>query len=401
MENVCVIVYAPSHPYCRKEGEAIENIVERVIDFVDGTGYRYTMPKAVGLESRVQDLIQLLNYHKSDDVLILGIWGMAGIGKTTIAKALYYQINHNFEGKKFLNNVSSRCLQGDGVSLQEELLSGICKTKETKIHNIKSGKLILKKNLCCKRILIVLDDVTRSAELEVLCESRDWFGPGSRIIITTRDKLPFIMVGVDFVYTVKELDYNESVELFSWKAFKKEIPEGYYRELVERAVEYCGGMPLALLVLGFYLRGKTVKEWESALEGLKINSHHDIRPVLKLSYDSLEHSEKETFLHIACFFVGMDRNAVMQILLNSCRINSEFAMRVLEDKCLVTVDEENKLQMHKLLQQMGREIAHQTSYFTPTKVHSRLWFHEDMFVVSLNESFVNLWFLNYHNNFDN
>ena len=344
----------------------------------------FTRRRVVGLQSRVQDLIQLLNYYKSDDVRLLGIWGMGGIGKTTIAMTVYEQISLIFEGSTlFLKNIGESWQQHGMAFLQKQLLSGICKTKDTKIHDIESGKLTLKKELCCKRILLILDDVTELDQLKALCGSRDWFGPGSRIIITTRDKHPLNVFGVDDVYTVKEMDYNKSIELFSWHAFLKETPpEGRYRELAELAVEYCGGLPLALAVLGFLLWARPIEEWESALQRFKINSSLEIWDTLKKSFDSLsDNSLKKIFLDITCFFVGMNQNDVIKIL-NGSGHNAEIGIKVLEDKCLVTVDKENKLQMHNLLQRMGREIVRQASPVIP-KVHSRLWFHEDMFVVSL------------------
>ncbi|CAJ1949232.1 unnamed protein product [Sphenostylis stenocarpa] len=85
--------------YARDENEAIKNIVENVIRLLDKTEL-FVADNQVGVECRIQDIIQLLDLETPNNVLLLGMWGMGGIGKTTIAKAVYNRIGRNFEGKK-------------------------------------------------------------------------------------------------------------------------------------------------------------------------------------------------------------------------------------------------------------------------------------------------------------
>jgi hypothetical protein len=306
------------------------------------------------------------------------MWGMGGTGKTTIAKAIYNKIGRNFEGRSFLANIRETWKQTAGkVSLQEQLLRDIFKETTTKIQNIESGKIILKDRLFHKRVLLVLDDVNSLDQLNVLCGSREWFGSGSRIIITTRDKHIIRGNRVDKVYTMKEMDVTESIELFSWNAFKQASARKDFAEISNKIVEYSGGLPLALEVLGSYLFDRGVTDWNCVLEKIKLIPNDQVQEKLKISYDGLnDDTMKEIFLDIACFFIGMDRNDVIQIL-NGCGLFAEVGINVLVERSLVTVDDKNMLGMHDLLRDMGREIIREKSPKEPEE-RSRLWFHKDV-----------------------
>nr|ABN09187.1 TIR; Disease resistance protein [Medicago truncatula] len=144
----------------------------------------------VGVESRVQEVIQLLKSRQSEDPVLLGIWGGGGIGKTTIAKAVYNEIHrHHFEARSFLLNVGEVWKQDNGeVSLQKQLISVIrSSSRRITINTVESGKRILQERLPRWKILLVVDDVNKKDQLGALCIRRKWFGQGSIIIITTRD----------------------------------------------------------------------------------------------------------------------------------------------------------------------------------------------------------------------
>jgi hypothetical protein len=367
---------------CRNESEAIKHIVENVTRLLDKTDL-FIANNPVGLESRVEDMIQLLNQdiEQSNDVLLLGMWGMGGVGKTTIAKAIYNKIGRNFEGRSFLANIREVWEQNVGqVDLQEQLLFDITKETTTKIKNIELGKNILMDRLCHKRVLIVLDDVNTLDQLNALCGSHKWFGLGSRIIITTRDRHILRGNRVNQVFKMKHMDKNESIELFSWHAFRQASPTKNFAEISRNVVEYSGGLPLALEVLGSYLFEREATEWKSVLDKLKRIPNGQVQKKLKISYDALSYNtEKEIFLDIACFFIGMDRNDVT-LILNGCGLFAEIGISILVERSLVTVDDKNKLRMHDLLRDMGREIIREKS---PEELEERcrLWFHEDVLQV--------------------
>ncbi|KAK4269994.1 hypothetical protein QN277_023084 [Acacia crassicarpa] len=369
----------------RTETELIDEVIETVTKKLGNNTCLFVAHHPVGLKSRMQDILQLLQ-SKSRDVIIAGVWGMGGIGKTTIAKAIYNEVGQNFEGKCFLTNVREAWKQENGhVHLQEQLLSDILKSRRMAIPNIEMGKTLLRQKLSKKRVIVVLDDVNNENQLNALCGSREWFGHGSRIIITTRDEHLLKILRVIHVYTMKELDDNESLELFSWHAFKQAVPEQDFAELSRRLVSYSGGLPLALEILGSYLFDREILIWESVLEKLQQIPNHQIHEILKINYDGLsDNTEKEIFLDICCFFVGKDKNYVMQIL-NGCGFYADIGIKRLIELSLVRVCYKNKLEMHNLLRDMGREIIREQSPKKPEK-RTRLWSYDDVLDVLITES---------------
>jgi len=131
------------------------------------------------------------------------------------------------------------------VSLQEKLLSYRSIPTEIKMGTIESGKVILKEKLHNKRVLLVLDNVDKLEQLKSLCGNRDWFGPGSKIIITTRDRHLLKEHRVDHIYKLKELDESESIELFNLAAFNQATTsQERFGELSEQLVAYSRGLTL-------------------------------------------------------------------------------------------------------------------------------------------------------------
>ncbi|MED6119776.1 hypothetical protein PIB30_014826 [Stylosanthes scabra] len=366
----------------RNESEDINKIIETITDSLDNT-ILFVAQHPVGVQPRAQHVIKLLNYQQSKDVMLLGILGIGGIGKTTIAKAIYNQIHRHFESCCFLSNIREFWEQSatSQVHLQERLLSDVYRTTKIKIHSIESGIFILQQRLRHKRTLVILDDVDKIEQLKALCGSREWFGPGSRIIITTRDEHLLKLLQVDHISRMPEMDRDESIQHFSWHAFKQPSPREDLDQLSRNVVAYCGGLPLALEVIGSFLFDKKVREWESVVEKLKRIPNDQVQRKLRISFDNLsDDTEKEIFLDIAFFFIGMDRNDVINIL---DEFDAGIGISVLVDRSLVTVDNNNKLGMHDLLRDMGREIVREKSPKEPEE-RSRLWLQKDILHVLSN-----------------
>jgi hypothetical protein len=371
----CFFFWKKNYNY-RYESRFIEKIVEEVLCRVNNVCMDIAK-HPISIDYRVEKMKALLNLGTSD-VRIVGIYGMGGIGKTTLAKAVYNQIFNGFEGSSCLLNIKEISEQLNGlVHLQEQLLSDVLKTKNLKIANVDSGINLIKARFRFKRVLVILDDVDHIKQLNSLAGSSEWFGPGSRIILTTRDEHLLTELGVHEKYKVKELNHKESFQLFSWHAFRMAHPIEDYCELSISVVNYAGGLPLALEILGCSLSKRSTIEWKDALKKLQKFPNHEIQKILRMSFDSLhDDTVKDTFLDIACFFVGMNKDYAIKIF-DGCGFFPDIGINILIERSLVTINNKNELSMHDLIRDMGREVVRERSS-NDLENRSRLWFREDV-----------------------
>ncbi|XP_015170895.1 TMV resistance protein N-like [Solanum tuberosum] len=352
------------------ESELIESIIKRVLQEVSQTSLDVAC-YPVGIDSSIKDLIELL--FKSgcqEDVRMIGIYGIGGIGKTTLAKAFYNQICRHFGSSCFLSNVRSEAGTFNGlVKLQEKLLHQILKTKDFEVNDVAEGVSLIKARLGSMKVLIVLDDVDHISQLESLIRERNWFGSGSLIIVTTRDKHLLCGLTTKEKFKAKLLYDNEAMQLFSCRAFNSFFPPHEYVELSQEIIKYSGGLPLALVTLGSHLRGRSVEEWRHEFVKLRAIPHSDIQKILKISFDGLDYDTQSVFLDIACAFHGFFEDEVTKIL-NACGFYSESAIATLVQKHLLH-RAWHRLVMHDLVRAMGREIVRMESPRDPGK-RSRL-----------------------------
>ncbi|XP_075647851.1 TMV resistance protein N-like [Castanea sativa] len=357
----------------RHESAFIKDIVDETLHKLSYALQRDTSD-LVGIDSRVEELMTLLAIG-SNDVRIIGIWGMGGIGKTTLARVVYHMIFNDFEGGSFITNIGEEFERHGLLPLQQKLICEILRERSMNIQDVNDGVLMIKNRLRHKRILLVLDDVNQFNQLEKLAGKLNWFGPGSRVIITTRDKHLLIRHGVFEIYEVMELNNDDAHHLFRLKALKRDCPAKDYQELSKQFVNYAKGLPLAIEVLGSFLIGRGKEEWESELERLKEFPKKEIINIFQRSFDGLHEVDKEIFLHIACFF-NMKNKYYVEEILDYLGLQPKIGLSVLIERSLLK-DHDSHILMHDLLQKMGQDIVRKDCPQDPGR-WSRLWLYKDI-----------------------
>ncbi|KAI6693208.1 hypothetical protein NL676_020918, partial [Syzygium grande] len=361
----------------KDEAELVESIVREI--WIQLNPIPLDVAKfPVGLGSRVRELKSKWNMKSRDEVedetLTFRLWAMGGMGKTTLARALYNSIFKDFQGSAYVDGIKGTSKESQNmVCLQEKLLSQMLMTKELRVSNVHEGINLIRDRLGCKRVLLILDGVDNRCQIDALAGAHDWFGKGSRIIITTTNK-GVLNINEACDYEVKPLEDTEARELFKKYASGNKIIK-IRDDLLDRALQYTQRLPLALEVLGCAFGASSESQWESELNKFAKSCDQTINGVLELSYDGLDEERKEIFLHIACFFNGWSRKYVEGVL-DSCDLDTASAVDDLIRRSLIK-DENGTLKMHDLIELMGKKIVNRKYRENPAN-RSRLWRQEDV-----------------------
>ncbi|GKB18145.1 TMV resistance protein N [Tanacetum coccineum] len=325
----------------------------------------------VVMGSRAEELISTLRLDR-DDVLVVAVFGIRGIGKTTIVKATYNEIASKFDVSCFLEDIHRR-YNGRGdwkLKLQRDLISQI--TKDGKVKLRCDGVEQIKRLLRHKKTLLVLDDVDHFKRLEGLGINTSWFYKGSRIIVTTSDvdslgDIPHTS------YHTRLLNERESRKLFIRLMFA--IDEPVQSKFVEEVLAHAGGLPLVLKVWSRHFT-QYKEHLPAALKTLKQISHGDVQKQLQISYDSLSAESKNLFLDIACFFNGLRNNLVLIKVLNEEDFSVDYEIEKLAHKFLVE-NNGHEVSLSHVIKEMGHEVVRQENPEEPGQ-RTRLMGHRDV-----------------------
>ncbi|CAM6109739.1 unnamed protein product [Calypogeia fissa] len=247
----------------------------------------------VGVADVMEEMKQYLR-----SAATLGLVGMGGIGKSTLAKALFNDLERYYEYTCFLRDVKNRTKKVEDLVLENIHFRGKNNTQEGGGLGRLSGKLLL----------LVLDDVASAQDLEILSVLRDDYciHPDSRVLVTSRDSGLLISEHLDRVHNVSFLSSEVSKQLLLTYAFPKGGLSSFER-YADGVVQKCRGLPLTLEVVGKYLCQKNEVIWEQVIKALDraeavVGFDEKLWAKLRLSYDGLDKEEQEMFLTAATIF---------------------------------------------------------------------------------------------------
>ncbi|KAK3441633.1 hypothetical protein EUGRSUZ_B01956, partial [Eucalyptus grandis] len=284
------------------EGELVEEVVKKVLSKLQQDFQLDVTKHLVGFGDHVSKIRNWVD-TPANAARMIGIYGMGGIGKTTLAKSIYNQLLDEFVHHSFLANIREM-VQHNGIPyLQNQLIEEVLQI-ECQIRNVDHGISLIRSKFKGKKVIILLDDIDNKKQLDALARERNWFMSGSIIIVTTRNKaiLDQSEFEVDYPYELNEMGKVHSLLLFKRHAFRMDHCPTDFEDISHQIIITMGGLPLALEVVGSYLFKKTnLNVWKDMLKQLKEGPHKDVQKILKISYDALEDGHKQIFLDIACF----------------------------------------------------------------------------------------------------
>ncbi|KAH9319835.1 hypothetical protein KI387_021604 [Taxus chinensis] len=319
---------------------------------------------AVGLDERMEVLMDELEME-SESVIIVAICGMGGIGKTTLAKVIFNSISSRFQARSFVAADKAK----EVCKLQQDILKDLIR-QDILVKSVEHGKALMKAHLGSARALVIVDNIDNPRQLESL--GADWLPPGSRLIITSQDSGLLAFPHIDKIYHMNLLDFEHSIELFSWHAFLRKHPSDLYEERSQKIVEACNGIPLLLEVAGASLYGREdIIHWDESIRHLESTVNQDIHRRLCVSLLFLSNHEIKIFLDIACFFVGKENLETTSRYWESIGFSPNTALENLILKLLISVDDTNQFIVHDHVQDMGRAMVSDES--PDLGKRSRLW----------------------------
>ncbi|KAG0563627.1 hypothetical protein KC19_8G046500 [Ceratodon purpureus] len=327
----------------------------------------------VGVKEHVHTCVKKLE-EVSNTTGLLGLVGMGGVGKTFLAKLIYnHFVSHKkFQAMSFLAFDHNSMLSSSSMveKLQNQLLWDLLHVRNGDDHNYSYWFHKLSNK---GPTLIVLDDIYERSQFDELILETRILPQGSCIIVTSRDYKVLKVIGGEFgdfsLHEVTPLEHDDARKLFNLYAFRSEEALPKFKDVANDVSKACGGLPLALKVVGSSLIDMTSDEdleciWPEAVDALKGDAK--VMTTLRWSYDCLSDQEKLMFVDIACVFCNLQKEEVVEIwksckeCSSCCRYKTpNTTLRKLIDKSLVALSNSQgqKLVMHGLLQELGQNIG--------------------------------------------
>ncbi|XBI87961.1 hypothetical protein VPH35_025972 [Triticum aestivum] len=277
--------------------------------YLPGHDYSISDDELVGLGKNRETWMKSLSLAECSHLQITAVWGMGGIGKSTLVNNVFRNEASNFECHAWVSVSQSYKLDDIWRTMLKEIYS----EDKFDIAKMSSAELQvqLKKILETKRYLIILDDVWTAEDLFKIKEVLVDKGMGSRVIVTTRTEEVASIADDSYKIKVEPLEEEDAWHLFCSKAFpriKNHICPKALQECGKSIVEKCDGLPLALVAIGSILSLKSlnVTEWRLFLDQLIWELHNNenlnrVKKILNLSYKYLPDYLKSCFLYCAMF----------------------------------------------------------------------------------------------------
>ncbi|XP_074267311.1 uncharacterized protein LOC141590635 [Silene latifolia] len=393
--------------------EAMRVVIEKIIGNKPGSqdvtrptrrGEMEGIPtNSVGLQSRNDLLGKIIKALASNDVHALGVFGMGGSGKTTLAKEVVNsKANGTFETTVMVEVSESPNIEwiqdqiADGLGLILHGVHGIPQ-KAIRIYNrLKPGDTegekdgndsynrlnsVEKSNAGkndnnSKKILIVLDNIWNKIDVAEIGIPREH----CKILLTSREKSVCTAMNVlePNIFEVGLLNEDEAKDLFKFQV-QREVHIGEYKSIVDRLLEKCRGLSLSIVATANSLKGKELPLWRQFVEELEkpiscqiSGVHYETFSILRTSYEVMASEVKKKFFLLAClspvgtsisidnlmrYGIGLDLFQHVNKLSEAIDLARTWAKELVSSSMLLKGDSDEYVKIHDVVRESTMSFA--------------------------------------------
>ncbi|CAN1325581.1 Disease resistance protein L6 [Linum perenne] len=369
-----------------EQGAIVDEDPAHIWSHISKTNYVLNTDELVGIDHHIEVVLEKLSLD-SNNMTMVGIHGIGGIGNTTIARAVYNKISYSFDRCCFVENIRETQQQKDGILIvQKKLISDILRKDSNGISNNSEGRKMIRERVSELKILVILDDVDEKFDFEDILGSPRNFHPGSRFIVTSRNVkiLSTLNETQCNLYEVQTMSHSQALQLFCMHSLRKSSPPPEYKSLADDIVSSTGRLPLTLKVIGTLLFREDIPIWKEKLKRMQGTLELQVMERLKISYNALEYEAQQIFLDIACLFNGRSKDKSFYMW-NDCNFYPASNITILIQRSMVKVGDDDKFRIHDQLRDMGREIVRQEDIDRPW-MRSRIWSAEEGMELLFNQN---------------
>ncbi|WKA01982.1 hypothetical protein VitviT2T_020224 [Vitis vinifera] len=256
----------------------------------------------------------------TDEICVIPVVGMAGIGKTTLTQLAFNddEVKDHFDLRVWVY-VSD---DFDVLKITKTILQSVSLATQN-VDDLNLLQMELREKLSGQKFLLILDDVWNESydSWDLLCMPMRSGAPGSKLIVTTRNEGVVSITGTRPAYCLQELSYEDCLFVFTQQALRRSNfdAHSHLKEVGEEIVRRCKGLPLAAKALGGMLRNQVSHDaWENILTSKIWDLPQDksrVLPALKLSYNHLPSHLRKCFAYCSIFPKGyeFDKDELVQL----------------------------------------------------------------------------------------